>query len=35
MFPNEGGQKNLIRDTKAQGGSKEKDGYRAQSESHV
>ena len=27
VFPNEGGQKHLVRDTKGQWGSKEKDGY--------
>jgi hypothetical protein len=27
MFVNEGGQKHLVRDTKGQWGSKEKDGY--------
>jgi len=32
MFPNEGGQKHLVRDTKSQLNSKEKDGYRADSE---
>jgi len=32
MFPNEGGQKHLVRDTKGQWDSKEKDGYRAESE---
>ena len=32
MFPNEGGQKQLARDTKGQLNSKEKDGYRAESE---
>jgi len=32
MFPNEGGQKRLLRNTKGQRGSKEKDGYRAESE---
>jgi len=32
MFPNEGGQKHLVRDTKGQRGSKEKDGCRAESE---
>jgi len=32
MFPNEGGQKQLVRDTKGQWESKEKDGYRAESE---
>ena len=31
MFPNEGGQKHLVRDTKGQLNSKE-DGYRAESE---
>jgi len=31
MFLNEGGQKHLVRDTKGQGYSKEKDGYRAES----
>jgi len=30
MFPNEGGQKQLVRDKK--NASKEKDGYRAESE---
>ena len=36
MFPNEGGQKHLVKDTKGQWGSKE-DGYRSESEneSHV
>ena len=32
MFPNEGGQKHLVRNTKGQWGSKEKDGYRAECE---
>ena len=32
MFPNEGGQKHLVRNTKPQRGSQEKDGYRAESE---
>ena len=32
MFPNEGGQKHLVRDTKGQRGSQGKDGYRAESE---
>ena len=32
MFPNEGGQKHLVRDTKGQLNNKEKDGYRAESE---
>ena len=32
MFPNEGGQKHLVRDTKVQRGSKEKDVYRTKSE---
>jgi len=32
MFPNEGGQKHLVRVTKDQWDSKEKDGYRAESE---
>jgi len=32
MFPNEGCQKHLVRDTKGQLNSKEKDGYRAESE---
>jgi len=32
VFPNEGGQKHLVRDTKVQGGSQGKDGYRAASE---
>jgi hypothetical protein len=31
MFPNEGGQKHLVRNTKGQWGSTE-DGYRAESE---
>jgi hypothetical protein len=31
MFRNGGGQKHLVRDTKGQLGSKEKDGYRAES----
>jgi hypothetical protein len=31
MFPNDGGQKHLVRDTKGQLNSKEKDGYRAES----
>jgi hypothetical protein len=37
MFLIEGGQKRLVRDTKGQWGSKEKDGYKAESEkkSHV
>jgi hypothetical protein len=34
MFPNEGGQKHLVRDTKSQWGSKE-DGYRAESEKEL
>jgi len=32
MFPNEGGQKPLVTDTKGQLNNKEKDGYRAESE---
>jgi hypothetical protein len=32
MFVNEGGQLHPVRDTKGQWGSKEEDGYRAQSE---
>jgi hypothetical protein len=32
MFPNEGGQKHLVRDTKGKRGSKEKGGYRAEIE---
>ena len=32
MFPNEGGQKHVVRDTKGQLNSKEKDGYRAESD---
>jgi len=32
MFPNEGGQKHLVRDTNGQLNSKEKEGYRAESE---
>ena len=32
MFPNEGGQKHLVTDTKGQWGSKEKDGCRVESE---
>ena len=32
MFPNEGGQKHLVRDTKGQLNCKEKDGYRVESE---
>ena len=32
MFPNEGVQKHLVRDTKSQFNSKEKEGYRAESE---
>jgi len=37
MFRNEGVQKHLVRDTKSQLNSKEKDGYTAESkkESHV
>ena len=31
MFPNEGGQKHRVRDTKVQLNSKKKDGYRAES----
>ena len=31
MFPNEGGRKHLVRDTKGQWGNKE-DGYKAESE---
>ena len=30
MFPNERGQKHLVRDTKGQWGSKEKNGYRTE-----
>jgi hypothetical protein len=32
VFPNEGIQKHLVRDTKGQLNSKEKDDYRAESE---
>ena len=32
MFPNEGGQKHLVRDLKCQWGNKEKDGYKVGSE---
>jgi hypothetical protein len=32
VFPNEGGQKHLVRDTKGQLGSRKEDGYRAMSE---
>ena len=32
MFPNERGQKHLVRDTKGQQDSKQEDGYRAESE---
>jgi len=32
MFPNEGGLKHLVRDIKGHLNSKEKDGYRAESE---
>jgi hypothetical protein len=32
VFPNEGGQKHLVRDTKGQWGSRKEDGYRAESE---
>jgi len=32
MFPNEEGHKHLVRDTKGQLNSKDKDGYRAESE---
>jgi len=32
MFRNEGGQKHLVRDIKGQWGSKQKDGYRVESE---
>jgi hypothetical protein len=32
MFPNEGGQKHLVRDTEGQWGRKEKDSYSAESE---
>ena len=32
MFPNEGGQKHLVRDTKGQWDNKEKNGYRVESE---
>ena len=35
MFPNEGGQKHLLRDTNGQWGSKKKDGYRAKSEKQL
>ena len=28
MFPNEGGHKHLVRNTKGQWGSEEKDGYK-------
>jgi hypothetical protein len=35
MFPNEEGQKHLVRNTKVQWGYKEKDGFRAESESRV
>jgi hypothetical protein len=31
MFPNEGGQEHLVRDTKDQWDSRENDGYRAES----
>jgi len=31
MFPNEGGKKHPVRDTKSNFNSKEKDGYRAES----
>jgi hypothetical protein len=32
VFPNEGGQKHLVRNTKVQWDSKKEDGYRAESE---
>jgi hypothetical protein len=32
VFPNEGGQKHLVSETKGQWDSKEKDSYRAESE---
>jgi hypothetical protein len=32
MFPNEGGQKHLVKNTKGQWGNKEKVGYSADSE---
>ena len=32
MFPHEGGQKHVVRDTKGHLNSKEKDGYRTESE---
>ena len=32
MFPNEVGQKHLVKDTKGQWGSKERDSYRTESE---
>jgi hypothetical protein len=32
MFPNEGGQKHPVRDSKGQWGSKKKDGYRTKCE---
>jgi len=32
MLPNDGSQKHLVRDTKGQLNSKEKDGYRTESE---
>jgi hypothetical protein len=32
MFPNEGGQKHLVRNTKGKWGSKERDGYTAERE---
>jgi hypothetical protein len=32
MFSNDGCQKHLVRDTKCEWGSKEKEGYRAESE---
>jgi len=32
MFPNEGGQKHLVRDTTGQLNNKQKDGYRTESE---
>jgi hypothetical protein len=35
MFPNAGGQKHLVRDTKGQRDSREKDGYRTESEKKV
>ena len=35
MFPNEGGQKHLVRDTKGQWGSKEKGGYMSEIEKEL